>query len=176
MGNTKFEIEELVGAYPTCVHCGSRRIMRDAWAKWNGLDRQWILQTVFDEYACDECGDVSTPVWKIDKEFRKKRIQRLNDEMRIGKFKNGSVVLTVGIQTFGDEWLQVITDTIMRYDNFTKENDPHGEHDFGNIKVAGEKIFWKIDYFDLALKWHSPDAANPDVTHRVLTVMLACEY
>jgi hypothetical protein len=42
--------------------------------------------------------------------------------------------------------------------------------------VAGSKIFWKIDYFDLKLKWHSPDAANPDVTHRVLTIMLACEY
>jgi hypothetical protein len=42
--------------------------------------------------------------------------------------------------------------------------------------MAGSTIFWKIDYFDLKLKWHSPDAANPDVTHRVLTIMLACEY
>ncbi|HFD86326.1 MAG TPA: DUF3768 domain-containing protein [Gammaproteobacteria bacterium] len=96
--------------------------------------------------------------------------------MRIGNFKIGSVVLTVGIQALSDEWRAAIVDQISRFDDFTEENDPHGEHDFGSLEVAGSKIFWKIDYFDLKLKWHSPDAANPDVTHRVLTIMLASEY
>ena len=64
----------------------------------------------------------------------------------------------------------------MRHEDFTEDNDPHGEHDFGSFEMAGEKFFWKIDYFDLDLKFHSPDAANPDLTHRVLTIMLASEY
>ncbi|CAN0590562.1 unnamed protein product [Laminaria digitata] len=62
------------------------------------------------------------------------------------------------------------------FDVFTEDNDPHGEHDFGAFEVADQKIFWKIDYFDLALSGYSPDPANRDVTHRVLTIMLASEY
>jgi hypothetical protein len=30
-------------------------------------------------------------------------------------------------------------------------NDPYGEHDFGSFELAGEKFFWKIDYYDFAL-------------------------
>ena len=34
------------------------------------------------------------------------------------------------------------------YAEFNEDNDPYGEHDFGSLKVAGEKIFWRIDYYD----------------------------
>ncbi len=37
-------------------------------------------------------------------------------------------------------------------------------------------IFFKIDYFDKALAYHSPDPADPSVTERVITIMLAEEY
>ncbi len=69
-----------------------------------------------------------------------------------------------------------LIDQISRFDAFTPDNDPHGEHDFGCIDIGKQKFFWKIDYFDLKLERHSPDAANTDSTHRVLTVMLASEY
>lgn len=176
MGYIKLDIEDLVGSYPVCGQCGARNVVRDAWAKWNSPTREWVLKALFDEYACDKCGESNTPIWKLDQEFRKKRICRLNDEMRIGNFKNGSVVMTVGIHSLSDEWRAAIVDQISRFDNFSEDNDPHGEHDFGSLEVAGNKVFWKIDYFDLKLKWHSPDKANPDVTHRVLTIMLASEY
>jgi len=55
-------------------------------------------------------------------------------------------------------------------------NDPWGEHDFGAIDLEGQKLFWKIDPYDLDLQAHSQNAANPAVTHRVLTLMLASEY
>ena len=52
----------------------------------------------------------------------------------------------------------------------------YGEHDFGALEVDGERLFWSIDYFDRSLAAGSPDQADPSVTTRVLTIMLAEEY
>ena len=30
------------------------------------------------------------------------------------------------------------------FDDFSEENDPHGEHDFGSFELCGRKFFWKI--------------------------------
>ena len=116
------------------------------------------------------------PRWRLDDEFRKKRIQRLNDAVRHGDQTNALVVVTAGLKAIGDDNLSKIMDAVRTFSDFSEENDPHGEHDFGTIEHKGEKIFWKIDYFDDALKMHSSDAANPAITHRVLTIMLANEY
>jgi hypothetical protein len=37
-------------------------------------------------------------------------------------------------------------------------------------------IFWKFDYYDLDLQMASLDPANPDITARILTIMLEDEY
>jgi hypothetical protein len=65
---------------------------------------------------------------------------------------------------------------IATFDTFTEDNDPYGEHDFGSIEIEGEKYFWKIDYFDLDLKYGSPDPNDPQVTRRFITVMHSSEY
>jgi hypothetical protein len=54
--------------------------------------------------------------------------------------------------------------------------DPYGEHDFGNFEVAGQKFFFKIDYYDPNLEFGSEDPGDPQKTTRVLTIMLAEEY
>jgi hypothetical protein len=60
--------------------------------------------------------------------------------------------------------------------DFCHANDPHEEHDFGSFEAEGHTIFFKIDYLDRSLNYHSPDPADPAVTVRVITVMLADEY
>lgn len=65
---------------------------------------------------------------------------------------------------------------VQSYSTFTPENDPHGEHDFGSFEIAGERFFWKIDYYDRRYKGGSEDPSDPEKTARVLTVMYAHEY
>jgi len=38
------------------------------------------------------------------------------------------------------------------------------------------RYFWKIDYYDRRLMYHSPDPADADVTRRVLTIGTMAEY
>ncbi len=49
-------------------------------------------------------------------------------------------------------------------------------HDFGSFLHKGEKIFWKFDYYDPTLTSGSEHPADPGVTVRVLTILLANEY
>ncbi len=69
-------------------------------------------------------------------------------------------------------------EAIKRYDFSQADpgNDPYSERDFGVIDLDGIRYFWKIDYYDRKLKMHSPNEADPSVTTRVLTAMLAEEY
>lgn len=65
---------------------------------------------------------------------------------------------------------------VQRFEDFTPDNDPHREHDFGSFTLRGHKLFWKIDYYDKACECGSEDPADPAQTTRVLTIMLAEEY
>ena len=108
-------------------------------------------------------------------EDKKARIRELNDALRT-KREGGQIVETSGVnQLPGDVRLKAQL-LIGAFDDFTEENDPHGEHDFGAVEVEGYRIFWKIDYYDKAVEYGSEDPADPEVTHRVMTVMLAEEY
>jgi hypothetical protein len=65
---------------------------------------------------------------------------------------------------------------VRAFDQFNEDNDPHGEHDFGLIEDHDVRCFWKVDYYARDMELMSPDPADPSVTTRVLTVMLADEY
>jgi hypothetical protein len=103
------------------------------------------------------------------------QIRALNDELR-QHLLGGLAVITPGVAALGQEAVELIVKTIAVYDDFCHANDPHEEHDFGSFEADGQKIFFKIDYFDKSLTYHSPDPADPSVTERVITIMLAEEY
>lgn len=103
------------------------------------------------------------------------QVASLNDAFRTS-FNGGILVLTAGIQALPEEVQVEILYKVRTFNEFTPNNDPHEEHDFGSLTVRGHRVFWKIDYYDLSMECHSEDAADPSVTQRVLTVMLAAEY
>ena len=84
-------------------------------------------------------------------------------------------MMTPGIAALGPEAVARLVRTLITFDDFSQENDPHGEHDFGAYDAEGERVFFKIEYYDKDLQAHSPDP-DPQVTRRVLTLMLAAEY
>jgi hypothetical protein len=102
-------------------------------------------------------------------------IRTLNDQLR-HDFSRGVAVMTLGVAALGPEAAERIFRTIATYDDFCEANDPWNEHDFGSFQADGETIFFKIDYLDRSMTMHSPDPANPAVTTRVITIMLANEY
>jgi hypothetical protein len=104
-----------------------------------------------------------------------KRIQALNDQFR-KTFQGGKVVMTRGIQALGDGAVADILNQVRVFSNFNKDNDLYGEHDFGSFTAHGEKVFFKLDYYDAACEFGSSNPADPAVTTRVLTIMLASEY
>jgi len=105
------------------------------------------------------------------------RIRALNDDLRQNISRGrGHAVMTTGVAALGAEAVARIIKTIEVYDDFCHANDPHQEHDFGSFEADGHRIFFKIDYYDSSMTMHSPDPADPAVTERVITIMLAEEY
>ena len=103
------------------------------------------------------------------------RIRVLNDNFR-STFVGGQVVMTRGVADLPLDVQARLILAVQSFSNFTKDNDPYGEHDFGSIEIAGEKYFWKLDYYTPDLTAGSEDPADPDKTARVLTIMRADEY
>lgn len=100
-------------------------------------------------------------------------IRELNDQAR-QTLTGCRVLVTPGVMALNAT--DMILAMVRRYTAFTPDNDPYGEHDFGSLRYADETIFWKFDYYDVDYTMHSPDAADPAVTARVLTIMLGSEY
>jgi len=101
-------------------------------------------------------------------------IARLNDQHRA---QSGQGWLTTpGVQALGALAMVQAVAAVGAFSDFSEDNDPHGERDFGSFEIGGQRLFWKIDYYDLNLALASPDPADPAVTRRVLTLMLAEEY
>jgi len=121
-----------------------------------------------------------------EREAYAERVAVLNDRLRASPNNNllGRIVMTQGIQAMIEDsnaspfWfdqgnlLRIVRD----YSDFTGDNDPYGQRDFGIFDWKETRCYWKIDYYDQALVYGSDDPADPSVTYRILTILRADEY
>jgi hypothetical protein len=103
------------------------------------------------------------------------RIRDLNDVFRT-TLAEGKCAVSAGVAELGIPFATAAAAAARAYQDFTPDNDPDGEHDFGAFTMEEERLIWKIDYYDPTLRYGSRDPSNPAETKRVLTVMLAEEY
>lgn len=103
------------------------------------------------------------------------KIKQLNDAFR-KSFSGGRVVLTCGIASLPLVQQNEVINKVKKFNDFTEDNDPYGEHDFGCFDYRGKQIFWKIDLYDLNYEFYSPQPDDETQTNRVLTIMFAEEY
>jgi hypothetical protein len=106
---------------------------------------------------------------------RTARIRELNDAFR-KTFSGGKVVMTASVAELPDMVRATALLEVTRFDNFTADNDPHTEHDFGSFELVGRTFFFKIDCYDPNMEFGSEDPSDPAKTARVLTLMLAEDY
>lgn len=102
-------------------------------------------------------------------------IQKLNDQLR-KTFQGGNICITAAVQQLDTELFFQLLEKLKNYDDFTEDNDPYGEHDFGIIKLEQYTFYWKIDYYARDMMHRSENPADPSKTIRVLTIMFAEEY
>jgi hypothetical protein len=118
--------------------------------------RGWRSRTTTGELKCA----TPTPI----------KSARFNDCFRRSLVFGGQTDLTAGVSVLDSDAKTALLRLVRAFEAFTHDNDPQGEHDFGATEHAGVRYFWKIDYYDLAKQFGSPDAADPAVTVRVLTI------
>jgi hypothetical protein len=103
------------------------------------------------------------------------RIRVLNDNFR-STFVGGQVVMTQGVDALPIDTKARLLAAVRSFTNFTKDNDPHHEHDFGTIELEGVTYFFKLEYYAPDMEGGSEDPADPAKTTRVLTIVRADEY
>ena len=116
------------------------------------------------------------PTTATPEAFMTYRIRWLNYVARTAMGIACQVFVTPGIAALSQAEQSAIREKVERFDDFTADNDPYEEQDFGAFYHGEQHIFWRLDYYDRRLKYGSDDPANPFSTARVLTIMLAHEY
>jgi hypothetical protein len=67
---------------------------------------------------------------------RTAKIRGLNDAFRKNPYGGfGRVVMTQGVNRMPGGFAYKALEAVQKFDAFTRENDPHGEHDFVSVEV-----------------------------------------
>ncbi|WP_062014878.1 DUF3768 domain-containing protein [Aureimonas sp. AU4] len=103
------------------------------------------------------------------------RVRTLNDQLRQQQ-TGGTIVTTPGVRALGAAAVAATLRAVAAFDDFGAHNDPFDEHEFGSVVIEGQTVWFKVEAYDLDMRWHSPDPADPAVTHRIMTLMLPEEY
>ncbi len=103
-----------------------------------------------------------------------KKIMKLNDKLRTSFL--GTVVSTKMVRELPIKKRMILFKKVREFSDWSKGDDPYGEHDFGAINLWSQTWFWKIDYYDLDSEMKSDDPSDEKTTRRVLTIMNGEEY
>jgi hypothetical protein len=103
------------------------------------------------------------------------RIAALNDAFRLAG-PNCDWVLTSGVHALGCAIVAAAVAKVRTHACFPPADDPHGERDFGAFAVDGIRLWFKIDYYDLELRYGAEDPADERTARRVITIMLPEDY
>jgi hypothetical protein len=129
-----------------------------------------------DFTICPDCGedlphhDCRPTIRELNDAFR-------TDEALVGeRIARDELVITRGVAAHGNAFIDRAVQAVRAFSDFTPDNDPWGEHDFGAFELDGESLLWKIDCYDSRLDMGSPDPRDAALTRRVLTILLAGEY
>ena len=106
---------------------------------------------------------------------RSEAIARLNDQLR-KTGTGGTVIVTKAVTHLSGFNTGALMTALANYDGFNANNDPHGERDSGSLRLFHSDLLFKIDYYDLALKFGSDDPANAAATKRTLTVLTSADW
>ena len=101
--------------------------------------------------------------------LRNEETARRND---IARLLSLNVVLTNGVAKLPD--LEGLLRAVRTYNDFTEKTDPYQAHDMGFFEWRGERVIWKIDYYNPELTCFEDPLS--DTCKRIVTIMLASEY
>ena len=92
----------------------------------------------------------------------------------------GRVVMTRGVADLGYAEQAQIMQAVQGFSDFSEDNDPYGEHDFGVFSIQSQgkplKLYWKIDLYGPDYQHGSETRHDPSETRRVLTILFPSEY
>lgn len=53
---------------PICGTCGSDEVRIEAWAEWNDVKQNWVIQdALHDNMVCADCGKDTQIKWRLEK-------------------------------------------------------------------------------------------------------------
>ena len=107
-------------------------------------------------------------------------VARHNEIFRLSMGRNpavlGRIRASLGVSDFGPDFVLAVLRGVRDFHEFTPENDPWMNRDFGDVTVGQTKVFWKIDLYDENYRYGTDDPENLAVTRRELNLFLAEEY
>ena len=83
----------------------------------------------------DNENSFATDVQETSSKGKTEMIRALNDALRTGSGGDGMIVLTQGVQSQGEAFVSKVMKAVQQFDEFTPDNDPHGEHNFAAFDV-----------------------------------------
>jgi hypothetical protein len=106
-----------------------------------------------------------------------KTIAEINDRFRQkGDGSLGQTVFTQQVAAMPSEDRAAIVLLVRLFNDFSEENDPLDEHNFGSVDHKSKTYFWRFEYWDKNYECRSKNHSNLAITRRVLTIMHSSEY